>query len=66
MSKELTLIGIIVLALFADLMYIRQTLFTGQETNQGLFFIVLSQIIIAGALIVCLVFFVRKAFFKQS
>lgn len=66
MSKELTLICIISLALFVDLMYIRQTLFAGQETNQGLFFIVLSQIIIAGALIVCLVFFARKAFFKRS
>lgn len=65
MSKELTLICIILLVLFADLLCVRQTLDAQGKMNSDWFSIVLSELIIAAVLIFCLVLFVRKTFFKK-
>ena len=63
MQKELTLIFIILLALFADLLCLQQTIGAEGRMNSDWFSIILSEMIIAAVLIFCLVLFVRKVFF---
>lgn len=69
MSKELTFICIILLALFADLLCLQQTLgaaASGEEKmSSDWISIAVSELMVAATLFFCLVLIVRKVFSRK-